>query len=664
MDRRFFLLLIALMSSVLVKADDSFILSQEKGEYKTLPFQIVTTKDSTILFPSEKIKKRISGISLDGSFTRTDKHYFVRILLKDVEGHEFLIMESYREINDDWSKTFTNYCEETKILNNIIPDSIKIFLRGASLQLTKIHYIESIASGSPLNSKSHVFNSEEVRLAQVESIVKRINEYNALHKKIWRAGVTKLSTKSFEEKMRILGLNHAEYTGGVEYYADGIFEIGDIEDAINNKSRETQSLSFVNSFDWRDQHGKYWVTSVKNQGDSGYCSAFAAVSATEAIGRLYYNQLIDFNLSEQEAACCNGTSDPWSGMLVSAPLIYIRDHGVCDEVAYPFVNEQAADTCRSSEITPNELISIGGFSYVPSSEENIKEALIKHGPLVSAISYWGWTNEPDTFKVNHAMAIVGFGQLQVGDTIYHWIEPDGFANGNYTVQEGDPHIGMTYLIYKNSEVYDVARGGYRYYIHYNYQNSVFSTYYIHPQITSMNYTDDNIICEDSDGDGYYFWGIGDKPSWCPEWIPNVRDGNDNNSAEGRMYYDSPNIIGSLEPLSPNSFSPLVINGNTTYNTRNSVYTHIRINSNAVFTVQDILNLFGRVTISIESGGELVIDGGVITNADIDLSVGGKLTIKNGGKLVMRTGTDFEAPIGASVEIESGTICKSNDLLTQ
>lgn len=573
-------------------------------------------------------------------------------------------MESYREINDDWSKTFTNYCEETKILNNIIPDSIKIFLRGASLQLTKIHYIESIASGSPLNSKSHVFNSEEVRLAQVESIVKRINEYNALHKKIWRAGVTKLSTKSFEEKMRILGLNHAEYTGGVEYYADGIFEIGDIEDAINNKSRETQSLSFVNSFDWRDQHGKYWVTSVKNQGDSGYCSAFAAVSATEAIGRLYYNQLIDFNLSEQEAACCNGTSDPWSGMLVSAPLIYIRDHGVCDEVAYPFVNEQAADTCRSSEITPNELISIGGFSYVPSSEENIKEALIKHGPLVSAISYWGWTNEPDTFKVNHAMAIVGFGQLQVGDTIYHWIEPDGFANGNYTVQEGDPHIGMTYLIYKNSEVYDVARGGYRYYIHYNYQNSVFSTYYIHPQITSMNYTDDNIICEDSDGDGYYFWGIGDKPSWCPEWIPNVRDGNDNNSAEGRMYYDSPNIIGSLEPLSPNSFSPLVINGNTTYNTRNSVYTHIRINSNAVFTVQDILNLFGRVTISIESGGELVIDGGVITNADIDLSVGGKLTIKNGGKLVMRTGTDFEAPIGASVEIESGTICKSNDLLTQ
>ena len=85
-----------------------------------------------------------------------------------------------------------------------------------------------------------------------------------------------------------------------------------------------------------------------------------------------------------------------------------------------------------------------------------------------------------------------------------------------------------------------------------------------------------------------------------------------------------------------------------------------LNSNANLTIQDILNLFGKVTISIESGGELVIDGGVITNADIDLAAGGKLTIKNGGKLIMRTGTDFKAPIGTLVDIENGAICNSND----
>ena len=67
-----------------------------------------------------------------------------------------------------------------------------------------------------------------------------------------------------------------------------------------------------------------------------------------------------------------------------------------------------------------------------------------------------------------------------------------------------------------------------------------------------------------------------------------------------------------------------------------------------------------MTITIESGGELVVDGGIITNANISFSTGGKLKIKNGGKLVMRTNTDFEAPIGALVEIENGEICRSDE----
>lgn len=663
MTKKVFILLLVLLLAVWAKADDYFALTQEDNTYKTMPFSATIDKDSIIsLFPVVNSKKFITGLSVDGKYTRTDKHYLVRIILKDIEGHEHLIMESYREINNKWSDNFFNYCEETKSLNNIIPDSIIIILKGARLQLTGIHYTEINTS----NLNNQVDNRKNVRKCQVESIVRKINTYNVSHNKLWVAGVTNLSLKSYEEKKRILGLHDSENTGGFEYYVDGIFEIGDVEDSFPIHRRSSDSLSFVDSFDWRDQHGKNWMTPVKNQDDSGYCSAFTAVSVTESISRLYYNQLINFDLSEQEAACCNGTSNPWTGMAVSAPLKYIRDYGVCDELAYPFVNSQDSSMCRSSEITPNELITIGGYSYVAASEESIKEALIKHGPLASAIKYWGWDDYPNTtFTINHAMAIVGYGQLQLGDTIYYWVEPNGYGNGAHTVHEGDPRIGMTYLIYKNSsEDYDSARGGYMYFIHYNYGRSVHSTYYIHPQITSMNYTDDDIVCEDSDGDGYYFWGIGEKPSWCPEWVPNTKDGNDNNSAMGKMYYESPNIIGSLEPLYPNSYSTLQIYENTTYNTRKSVYTHIRINSNASLRVQDILNLFGRVTISIESGGELIIDGGVITNADIDLSTGGKLTIENGGKLVMRTGTDFESPIGALVDIKYGAICKSNDFFTQ
>ena len=282
--------------------------------------------------------------------------------------------------------------------------------------------------------------------------------------------------------------------------------------------------------------------------------------------------------------------------------------------------------------------------------------------MVSSYSHW----EPDSrgrlHHKGHAMLLVGYGQLHVGDTIYHWVNSDGTQNGAFTAVSGDPHIGMTYWIYKNSygNLLDEARQGYMYIIHHNYPLSFNYTYYLKPPFTTMNYTDDDVVCEDADGDGYYFWGIGDKPSWCPDWVPSTKDGDDSSYLKGKLYLEAPNTIGDLEYLNPNGISTLQITENTTYNTRQSLYTHINIGSNAILNIQNVLNLFGRVTITIEPGGELVVDGGVITNADIDLAVGGKLIIKNGGKLVMRTNTDFAAPKGALVEIENGSICRSND----
>ena len=54
------------------------------------------------------------------------------------------------------------------------------------------------------------------------------------------------------------------------------------------------------------------------------------------------------------------------------------------------------------------------------------------------------------------------------------------------------------------------------------------------------------------------------------------------------------------------------------------------------------------------------DNGVITNAKISFSNGGKVEIKNGGKLVMRTGVNFVAPTGVMVDIKNGNILRSCD----
>lgn len=118
--------------------------------------------------------------------------------------------------------------------------------------------------------------------------------------------------------------------------------------------------------------------------------------------------------------------------------------------------------------------------------------------------------------------------------------------------------------------------------------------------------------------------------------------------------------GDTEILYPSGNPVLTITGDITYTSRQSNYSHIVIVPGAKLTINNILNMFGRVTIYISSGGQLAINGGVVTNAEISMSSGSLLTINNGGKIVMRTNTNFQVPIGAIVNILNGEIISSND----
>ncbi|MBO7045774.1 MAG: hypothetical protein J6W38_05410 [Prevotella sp.] len=624
------------------KVDNCFSLDTLNSLKTIGPMNIVTNKSLTFKVSANDL---INGLSIDGSFIKTDEKYFLRILLKDIYGKDYLVMESYNEINDDRDVVFSNYCEETAYINSIQPDSIKIIATGVVLRLDKIHYISN--KDFLLRGNAFVADSaRSIRRHQVEKIIKKINVYNYNHDKLWRADVTSLSLASYADKKRILGLDDNCCSGGVEYYAEGIFEIGD----INDSERDRPSISsYVDSFDWRNRHGKNWITPNKDQGDSGFCAAFTAVGVVEALARLYYNQLIIFDLSEQEAACCNGTSNPWNGMTVSAPLNYIRDYGVCDEIAYPFVNDSLESLiCRSSTITPNELVTIGGYSSVTRNEGEMKSALINHGPLASSVRYWVYNPDQTHYNISHAMPIVGFGQLHEGDTIYHWVESDGHFNGAYTVRPGDPRIGETYWIYKNSygTDHDTALNGYMHFIHYNYSYSVGSTYYCLPSVTTMNYSDSDIVCEDADGDGYYYWGIGPKPSWCPSWVPDTPDGDDSNINHGSL-----DNYGNLTSLP----AGITIKTSVTYSSNSSTSYRLGIVDGGTLTITGTTSMIGNGKIRVCEGGKLIIDGGTLQNADITMVPGCTVIVRNNGKINMATGKDFNAPIGVIVNIESGEI---------
>lgn len=596
------------------------------------------------------ISNKVIGFSLDGELSILQEDYFVRVIVTEKDGSEHLVIESYTEIKGNIPERFEDYSEETFLSNGLSLDSIKIYVRGANLHINAIRYMSDIrALGKTKNIEQFVKDRQDKTIMRN---VEKINEYNESHNLLWRADKTWLSQQNYRTRKRLLGVKDDCSTRGIEYYAGGIIEIDGSEQTMQPLRTDT---SYVENFDWRNRHGKNWMTHVKHQGNSNCCFLFACVGATEALTNLYYNQKLDLNLSEQELISCSGLSNPYNNGtpsdMMELPLNYLVSHGVCDSLSYPFV-DSPNQPCLSGLITPNEKICISGYNQINSgiiNENDIKKAIINHGPLVSGIRSIVW--------MSHAMVLVGYGVLQAGDTIYHHLgynydTQTYFHDKYFTVDENDPRIGRTYMVYKSS--YGLTDSdcnlGYMYVIHNNYNTSLTGTFYLETPFTSMNYSAEDIVCDDADGDGYYFWGIGPKPSTCPDWVPDVPDGDDSNYQYGPM--DS---HGNLEDLELRGLQTIHITTNSTYMSRAFLYTNICVCNMSKLTIESTITQYGNTKIIVEPNGELVIDGGVLQNADIELNSGSILILKNGGTIKMRNGKDFYSPIGATVTINEGII---------
>lgn len=609
------------------RADNSFSIEGGQLSYKEL--NTVFDKSKNIQFNTDT---PISSFCITGNIKKQDDNYLVRVLLKDKSGQVFCVNEQYVEKNDDDSISFTDYCEETKLLANIVPDSIRIIVKNAILEIKNIGVSNE---REILSMQNFIEKQNDIRKTQVKSIARKINIYNEAHKKLWGAGVTFLSMKSYAERMRLLGLSDEESTGGIEYYIDGIFECG--SRTSTPPVRETETDSCVERFDWRDRHGKNWITPVGRQGLSNFCYAFCAVGTIEAVANIYYNRLINLDLSEDEAARCpyeGYEEDPYNnGGLASWVLEYAKRNGICDENAIRFI-DSCCIPCRRDTVTPNEIVRIDTLIYIGCAYQNtIKKALISKGPLTSG--YYG-----------HAMTLVGYGTIKEGDVIS--IHTDSSIVRNVEILSEDSLIiGKTYWIFKNSYGTD-AYGTIGGYWHIMFNNLFFMRdpwAVIRPYCT-INTLNNVVACTDNDGDGYYFWGIGPRPDCCPSWAHSEPDGDDSD-----INYGSMDEYGFLEQLSCGQTidTPISYTGNQTLSCRLGVV------NGGTLTISGTMTMSGNGLIRVCEGGMLIVDGGVINDASLVLVPGCTVILRNGGVINMASGKTFEAPVGAVVNIESGEI---------
>ncbi len=634
-----------LLTTLAARADDVFRMKKAAGAHvETLKVERRFGKSEA--FSPFLSKGAITALSITGSFEKTGDEYLVRVLLKDADGKEHLVMESYEEICDKEQFAFAGYCEETALLEGIRPDSIKVYVRDAVLRIESID-IQTVAPGRMLKGGAFKAAKAEARRAQVEAVAKKINEYNVSHGKLWRAGVTDISLKDYGTRRLLVGMPDNMSSGGYEYYAGGVFEVGKHQDLISSYA----SGSYTNHFTWKNRHGIDWITKVQSQGNSNCCVAFAGVSCLEALVNLYYNEKVDLDLSERDLACNGGANSPYShGVSPLIALDYLRDTGICLEDVYKF-EDLPSQGCTGH--APSMLVGITNYCEIEHNENSIKNALVKYGPLASGklLNFLPDTTYADTlFSGGHAMAIIGYHVIQGGESF------EVLGDYPFVIPHNSMHIGETYWIFKNSS----TSNEYQFVLFHDYSLMAKVYRLIAPIIMKDAYGNSisrTIICEDRDGDGYYNWGIGDKPSTAADWISTDSDVDDSNYLIG----PKGSVWGEGINLSDLQNSTVTISGNEIYDSRRYLYRNIVIPSGSKLTIQNTrVDLYGNVNITVQDNGELVIDGGTLRNAKVELQNGSKLRILNNGTIYVRQNNVLETPLGATVDMTSGSILSESN----
>jgi hypothetical protein len=471
-----------------------------------------TFSESKSITPFTNTEK-IYGLSLSASIELYNKAALVRVLLVDEYGAENLVYETYPLLANGKSFSVNNICEETRLLNGITPSSLKIELLNATIHVSNI----AVSYESP-GYRLAEFNSlkREILDAQNDAKIEIINKNNQANGLNWIAGRTDVSHLSYSEKKMLVSLTdgHLLNLQGFEYYKGGtfVYDLG-YEDAPVDQRPESRALT--THFDWRERHyankpgSPYydgdvkkggWFTAIQNQKCS-QCWAFAPTGTLEVLTNLYFNQHLDIDLSEQNAAACGaGASGKCEGGNSSATANYIAKTGIINEACMPYKGSDAVP-CTDACTTPTERIKADSRISLGSPDDTkMKKNIMDYGPVSSGVNgMW------------HFMCLEGFYQ-DPADSKNVWI----FKN-SWGANSGDN--GFANIKITGSGQTDELYG-----------NFAFKT----PLTSLASHT---IPCNDKDGDGYYWWGIGPKPSSCPTSAPNERDGNDADPCLGPLDAD-------------------------------------------------------------------------------------------------------------------------------
>ena len=541
----------------------------------------VLSQDETVLSFNKNEARNISGILASGNIKFTSSNGYVRILVADQYGYEKLVYESFPLLAFKEGKdSFELMGFETGKIKDFVPEEVHILISDAMVEHLKITVsgisVPQQAPAASLQARTRTvplpptFIDEDTR---IKFLIYRLNLKLEASGALWRAGDTPFGRLSYEEKKAMYGGVVPNFKGA-EYYIGGILDI----DAPNVNSKKS---SYVPDFDWRTRHSATvkgspyfqneitgWITPVKDQKSCGSCWAFSAIGAMEAVAKLHKNTTCNFDLSEQELVSCSNAGSCKGGWAASA-LDYISRKWIQDEMSFPY---KAQDRPCSEKGNPLYTIKNAGkelFNPIKGNDfasiEKLKSMLLK-SPLAGRIDSW-----------SHAMTLVGYKTIKAGDIVYE------HYNTRIVIKPGDPHIGQTVWIFKNSWGENWGDHGFLY-AFVNINNMASSAAPTLPFEYKYNYDWPSYLpiysqlisaiskptpAYDKDNDGYYWWGIGPRPKNLPASAKLEEDSDDSDASIGPMnQYGFPTLLKDYDLYIKDNTEDMGFEPNTTIKEKN------------------------------------------------------------------------------------------------
>lgn len=285
--------------------------------------------------------------------------------------------------------------------------------------------------------------------------------------------------------------------------------------------------SFTDYFSWKDRFGSEvvydnYISPAKDQYVQGPCAAFAGVGGLEAVIQIYFNKTInqyEMDLSEQHIySSCNPEAGVWSLPFWDA-IDFIVSEGIVEEDCFPYPTQSGLPdgdyygNCDSMGNCSEDAYFPGYDVYYNITNNNIlKKLIIERGPIMVYLPY----NALNGSLSNHSLLVIGWEKVS---GIQNWILKDSWP--------GNPRIYST--------SYDILN-----YDSHNSDKIFVASKLVNGQdkISCNTFSENDRSWTDGDEDGFYYWGIGDKPSGCPG--PCEMDFNDADPTT--IFLDDDNIL--------------------------------------------------------------------------------------------------------------------------